>query len=131
MLPFGRHKQRFAGLTSGVMTQTVTQEFSSGSQRVNARGYCMVALGLCLGNMTAYGQPGTAPAEVKMLPSVSPYQPPSLAQTIARTLRESGKLSHYRISVTAQNGMVDLTGEIADESQREMIAKLVRATSGR
>ena len=103
---------------------------------MNARRLFLLALGLWLGwDATGYGQtvlPGreVAPTDTQMLPGVLPYQPPSLAQTIARTLKESGKLARYHVNVSAQNGVVDLTGEVADESQREEMAKLVRATPG-
>lgn len=103
---------------------------------MNARRFFMLALGLSLGwSVKGYGQtalPGreVAPVDMKMLPGVPPYQPPGLAQTIARTLKESGKLTRYYVNVSAQNGVVDLTGEVADENQREEMAKLVRATPG-
>jgi hypothetical protein len=54
-----------------------------------------------------------------------------LAPTVARALRESGRLSQYRINVAhAGNGVVDLTGDVADEAQREVVIQLVQAVPG-
>jgi hypothetical protein len=58
------------------------------------------------------------------------YQPATLAQTIARTLRESGQLSRYSVSVAAQGGVVDLRGEVADDNQRAIVITLARSTPG-
>jgi hypothetical protein len=92
---------------------------------VKVRRYFVVASVLSLGlTLNVHGQ--DSPRQ----PAAVPYQPPTLAQTIARTLQESGKLTGFRVNVTAQNGIVDLTGEIADESQRDAIAKIVRTTPG-
>lgn len=55
----------------------------------------------------------------------------SLAQTIARKLESSGKLSRYRVNVLNQgNGTIDLVGEVADESQRLAVIDLVRGVPG-
>ncbi len=100
---------------------------------VIARMHFIVALGLWLGwSVDAFGQPSVGPnvSGPASLPAVAPYQPPTLAQTIARTLQESKQLSRYRVNVTAQNGTVDLTGEVADAAQREIVARLVRSTPG-
>jgi hypothetical protein len=58
------------------------------------------------------------------------YQPLTLAQVIARTLKESGQLSRYNVQVSAQQGMVDLIGEVSDENQRAIVITLARATPG-
>ena len=63
-------------------------------------------------------------------PGVAPYQPATLAQTIARTLKESGQLSRYQVNVAAQAGVVDLMGEVADENQRAIVITLARSTPG-
>src|SRR5712692_5029009 len=108
---------------------------------MNARKWSVAVLGMWLGwSVPAFGQdtrPGATkpvPLEANRMPTQLPdtgtYQPPTLAQTIARTLKESGQLSRYQVNVMAQNGTVDLVGEVADESQRELVAKLVRATPG-
>ena len=54
----------------------------------------------------------------------------TMAQAIARRLRESGQMSRYRVSVTAQNGVVDLMGEVTDESQRQTAINLARSMPG-
>jgi hypothetical protein len=76
---------------------------------------------------SALAQPGV------MLPPPHPmpgYQPATLAQTIARTLQESGKLSRYRVNVMAQNGVVDLVGDVEDENQRAFVVTVARSTPG-
>src|SRR5438046_10694647 len=79
-------------------------------------GVAVLALGLGW-SVPAYGQ----------LPA---YQPTTLAQTIARTLKESGQLVNYRVDVTAQDGIVDLVGEVADANQRAIVSTIARATPG-
>lgn len=54
----------------------------------------------------------------------------SMAQAIARRLQESGRLAQYRVNVAAQHGVVDLTGEVQDEGQRQTVVALVRAMPG-
>ena len=64
------------------------------------------------------------------MPLMAPYQPATLAQTISRTLQESGRLSRYSVSVTAVGGMVDLQGEVSDANQRAIVVTIARSTPG-
>jgi hypothetical protein len=53
-----------------------------------------------------------------------------LADTVADHLRQSGQLHNYRIEVAVQDGITQLTGTIADQSQREEAVRLVRGVPG-
>jgi hypothetical protein len=68
-----------------------------------------------------------------MPPITAPSAPtpnPQLAQAIARALQESGQLSRYRVNVSAQGGVVDLLGDVSDESQRAIVVKIARMAPG-
>ena len=108
---------------------------------MTARKWSVAVLGMWLGwSVPAFGQdarPGATkpvPLEANRMPTQLPdtgtYQPPTLAQTIARTLKESGQLSRYQVNVAAQQGVVDLMGEVADENQRAIVITLARSTPG-
>ena len=84
---------------------------------MSVRKWGVAILALGLGWTPAFGQ----------LPT---FQPMTLAQTIARTLKESGQLVNYRVDVTAENGVVDLFGEVADANQRAIVITIARATPG-
>ncbi len=105
---------------------------------MNVRRLSIAVIGLWVGVSAAVlgqeARPTTKNSpEAKQLPTQlpsGPYQPLTLAQTIARTLKESGQLSRYQVNVVAQNGMVDLVGVVADENQRAIVITLARATPG-
>src|SRR5262245_27825266 len=79
-------------------------------------------------NMPAFCQPGMLPNSIP--PRTAPANE-SLAQTVARSFRESGELSRYNVNVMHHgNGWIDLTGEVADESQRQTAVRLARAVVG-
>lgn len=96
---------------------------------VTLRIWTVAVLGAWLGiQPVAHGQePGRLPFQAPAS-GMMPGEP--MAQTIARRLRESGQLSHYRVNVAAQNGVVDLTGEVTDEGQREAAVSIARAVAG-
>lgn len=94
-----------------------------------------LVIGLWLG-MTLQGnaqQPTSLPpaGEKRMpLPPSSVPGSETLAQTVGRMLRESKKLSQYRIQVYQQDGVIDLTGDVADESQRAAAVQVARSVPG-
>jgi BON domain len=108
---------------------------------VSVRKLSVAVLGMWLG-LSVHGysqQPGPImrplpPPDANRMPMQLPgpgmYQPVTLAQTIARTLKECGQLSRYRVDVTAQGGVVDLRGEVTDENQRAIVVTVARATPG-
>lgn len=99
---------------------------------VKVRSMLVLALGASLGiHLTAHAQEDTRKliAEARDFPA--PALPnPQLAQTIARSLQDSGKLAEYRVNVVAIGGVVDLQGEVADELQRAIVVRIARSTRG-
>ena len=98
---------------------------------MNPRKLPILAMGLLLGTgLAADGQPAPAPVSeareypLPMLPN------PGLAQSVARALKESGQLSRYQVQVVAHGGMVDLHGEVANESQRAIAIRIARSAPG-
>ena len=88
-----------------------------------------LVLGIWLGmSLSAFSQEAN-----RMLPPMPPagmMPSESLAQAIARRLRESGQMARYRVNVQAQNGQVDLIGEVTDDNQRRIAIELARAMPG-
>ncbi len=97
-------------------------------------GVCLsCAVGLAQQGNPASGTAGAAGgnAGVPAVPSPLTGTPnPYLAQAVVRTLQESGKLAHYRIHVNAQDGVVELRGDVTDENQREVVLRLLRTVPG-
>jgi hypothetical protein len=58
----------------------------------------------------------------------SPNQ--QMADSIAQNLNQSGRLRHYSIDVTFEDGVVELTGTVADQAQREEAVRLVQGIAG-
>jgi hypothetical protein len=59
--------------------------------------------------------------------------PPSNQQTaedIAARLRQSGLLRHYDVDISFRDGVVELTGSVADAGQRERAMRLVQDVPG-
>jgi len=67
--------------------------------------------------------PGASPA-----PGVSHNQ--NIANAIAEQVRHSGQLRHYQVNVVYQNGVAELTGQVADGAQRDEVLRLVQAVPG-
>jgi hypothetical protein len=61
-------------------------------------------------------------------PSLSPNQ--RIANTIADHLRQSGQLRHYAIDVVVQDGTAEVSGNVADQQQREEALRLVQGVPG-
>jgi BON domain len=106
---------------------------------VKLRRWSVMALSASLGlSLAVHSQ--EAPTQKKLIAEAKSYpmpaQPsapapnPQLAQAIAKALFESGQLSRYQVNVIAYGGMVDLRGEVADESQRAIVVRIARSTPG-
>src|SRR5580692_8046625 len=93
---------------------------------VKLRKLTVAVLGAWLGlNQGGYCQ---EPSQMPMqLPPAGMMPSEPMAQAIARRLRESGQMAHYRVNVAAQNGVVDLTGDVTDENQRQAAVAIARA----
>lgn len=75
--------------------------------------------------LIAEAQSFPVPAQV-----AAPAPNPQLERAIAKALFESGKLARYQINVIAYGGVVDLRGEVADESQRAIAVTIARSAPG-
>src|SRR5207247_501188 len=58
----------------------------------------------------------------------SPNQ--QIADRIAQNLNQSGRLRRYTIEVSFENGLAELSGTVADQSQREEAIRLVQGMQG-
>jgi hypothetical protein len=75
------------------------------------------------------GPPSTGePAPLPLSAAASPNQ--DMANRIARQINESGQLHCYRIDVAFQDGVVELTGTVVDQPQREEALRLVQGVPG-
>ena len=61
---------------------------------------------------------------------VNPSSNQHIANTIADHLRQSGQLRHYRVDIAFQDGTAELSGTVADQSQREEAVRLVQGVPG-
>lgn len=57
-------------------------------------------------------------------------QEKAMAQTIAQQVKQSGKLSNYRLGVSYDDGVATLSGEVADASQARAAAVIASRVSG-
>ncbi len=113
---------------------------------MTVRSYTMLAaaVGLWLANpfpRHAAGQ-GTAgprpdePGRLGVQPGQALAAPPvlsanqQLANTVAAHLRLAGQLRRFRIDLSAQDGVVELTGQVVDEVQREEALRIVHGVQG-
>lgn len=53
-----------------------------------------------------------------------------LADTIADHLRQSRQLRNYQVEISFQSGVVELKGQVADQSQREEVLRIVHGVPG-
>jgi hypothetical protein len=60
----------------------------------------------------------------------SPNQNQATADGVARVLKGSPSLSGYRIEIESQNGLVKLTGGVANEAQKTQALELARRVPG-
>ncbi len=99
------------------------------------RSWIAAALGLCLAHSQVglAGEPLKEPSRlglpaVQALPVISPNQ--KLADDIAQQLRQNGLLRNYTVDVAVQAGVVELSGAVTDQPQREEVLRLVRGMPG-
>src|SRR5262249_52644402 len=77
------------------------------------------------GEPARLGLPSATP-----IPATAPTDPQQLANTIAAQLKHSGTLKHYTVDITVRAGTVELTGRVADQTQREEVLRLVQGVPG-
>ena len=64
------------------------------------------------------------------LPDLSGNRNQVLADKIAATLQDSGRLQRYHVTVRAQDGVVHLHGLVANAGQHDEVVRLVRSVPG-
>jgi hypothetical protein len=99
---------------------------------VRTRSWLAGLVGLWMAQPLLAGEParlGVAalPTETSP-PALSPNQ--QVANTIAQHLRESGTLRHYTIDIAFRDGIVELSGTVADQPQREEVLRLIQGVPG-
>ena len=96
---------------------------------VRARYLVAAAVGLCAAHFLPAQEPGRLGLERN-----SPLAPRSanqqLADTVARQLRQGGQLHDYQIDIICREGLVELTGSVTDQLQREEAVRLVQGVPG-
>jgi hypothetical protein len=64
------------------------------------------------------------------IPVLQAADPQKLADAIAAQLNHSGVLKNYTVDIAVRAGAVELTGRVADQSQREEVLRLVQGVPG-
>jgi hypothetical protein len=88
----------------------------------------LAALGLAAGLCRL--APAAEPAAPAPLPAVAPSPSQQLATTVAEQLRATAQLRHYAVDVSVRAGVVELTGSVADQAQREEVLRVVQGVPG-
>src|SRR5262249_5452654 len=91
----------------------------------------LVGLSLVVGRSAWAGEPARLGLpQASPIPSAPVSDPQKLAQTIADQLQQAGTLKDYRVDVVVRSGVVELTGVVSDESQRDEVLRLVHGVPG-
>jgi hypothetical protein len=100
--------------------------------RFLSRTLLSVALGLSVAHSLPAQQPSALGLEsdrsVAPQLEISPNQ--QIANTIVANLRQSGQLRQYTIDVSVDAGTATLTGNVADQPQREEALRIVQGVPG-
>jgi len=76
-------------------------------------------------------EPGRLPTDGRVLSPAAPLSVnQQMANAIADCLRQSGQLRNYRIDIAFQTGTVELSGQVADQPQRDEVLRLVQGVPG-
>jgi hypothetical protein len=92
----------------------------------------LVLLGLCATQFAAGQEPGRLGLDSGLALPLQPLRSANqqLVETIARTLKESGQLHHYRIDLICRGGVVEVTGVVAGQAQRDEALRLIQGVPG-
>jgi hypothetical protein len=63
-------------------------------------------------------------------PAQDPLANQRLADEVAHTLQQSGKLKNYHVDIEARGGTVELHGKVADLAQRDLAVLIARSVPG-
>jgi hypothetical protein len=64
------------------------------------------------------------------IPTATIADPQKLAECIASHLEQAGTLKNYRVDVAVRAGVVELTGVVSDQTQRDEVLRLVQGVPG-
>ena len=97
---------------------------------VSRRYLLAAAVGLCLGRTLPAEEPAklAAPAGAAMPAPMSANQ--QIANTIAANLRQNARLNGYKIDITFQNGVAEVSGCVGNEPQKEEALRMVQGVPG-
>jgi hypothetical protein len=93
---------------------------------VRARYLVAAALGLCAAHLLPAQEPGPLGLE-SAAPRSANQQ---LADAVATQLRQGGRLQRYSIDIVCREGLVEVTGMVADPAQREEALRIVQGVPG-
>jgi hypothetical protein len=90
------------------------------------------ALGLCLAQAPLGWAADPLPGEPVRLAPVpeAGLSNQKTADVIAANLRQSGQLRHYTVDITFRAGTAELSGIVADQSQREEVLRIAQGVPG-
>jgi hypothetical protein len=102
---------------------------------IRARYLVAAALGLCAAHLMPAQEPARLGLErnslsAPRLPGSGASANQQLADAVARQLRQGGRLWDYRIDITCREGLVELSGSVTDQTQREEVLRLVQGVPG-
>jgi hypothetical protein len=99
---------------------------------VRSRYLLAAAVGMCMAHPLLGQEPGRLAVDrgQALAPQVAPSLNQQVANSIADHLRQSGQLRHYDVDVRFQDGTAELSGNVADQLQREEAVRLVQGVPG-
>jgi hypothetical protein len=91
----------------------------------------LMGLSLASGRHAWAGEPGRLglPAATP-IPTVQPDSSQKLANSIATHLEQAGTLKQYQVDIAVRSGVVELSGSVADQTQRDEVLRLVQGVPG-
>src|SRR2546421_6184144 len=96
---------------------------------VRARYLVAAAVGLCAAHLLPAQEPARLGLERNSLPAPRSANQ-QLADAVARQLRQGGRLRDYRIDIICREGLVELSGSVTSQAQREEALRLVQGVPG-
>ena len=98
--------------------------FRSHTRKLAAVTWCLIQSCFSTAGPPQPGEPARLPLGAVATPNQH------MADNIARDLDQSGRLHRFSIDVTCQDGVVELSGTVADQAQREAAVRLVQGMPG-
>jgi len=99
---------------------------------VRVRHLLAAGLGLCASHLTSAQEPGRLGLDGSS-PSANQNNPSAnqqMANELVRHRNQSGRLRNYRIDLVCRNGVVEVNGSVADQTQRDEALRLIQGFPG-